>query len=251
VAWDKRHTNIRRRRELYPEYKANRKAAPEDFYDQVAILQDVLKSLGWPLYELDDYEADDIMATLALKAKAKDIETYLISGDFDLLQTVNSHTHVCIPRKGFSEIELFNEAAFREKYGVGPHQWADVKALQGDSSDNIPGVHLVGPKSALELISTYETLEGVYEHLPDIKPNLRAKLEKDRDMAFLGQKLVTLYTDAPLELEFDKMRLPAEGVPAAFIAKVRELEFRTLLRQLEAAQAQAGVEAETDENAAG
>ncbi|HSX34202.1 MAG TPA: DNA polymerase I [Candidatus Saccharimonadales bacterium] len=251
VAWDKRHTNIRRRRELYPEYKANRKAAPEDFYDQVAILQDVLKSLGWPLYELDDYEADDIMATLALKAKAKDIETYLISGDFDLLQTVNSHTHVCIPRKGFSEIELFNEAAFREKYGVGPHQWADVKALQGDSSDNIPGVHLVGPKSALELISTYETLEGVYEHLPDIKPNLRAKLEKDRDMAFLGQKLVTLYTDAPLELEFDKMRLPAEGVPPAFIAKVRELEFRTLLRQLEAAQAQAGVEAETDENAAG
>lgn len=239
VAWDKRHTNIRRRRELYPAYKANRKAAPEDFYDQVAILQDVLKSLGWPLYEIDDYEADDIMATLALKAKAADIETYLVSGDFDLLQTVNSHTHVCIPRKGFSDIELFNEAAFREKYGVGPHQWADVKALQGDSSDNIPGVRLVGPKSALELISTYKTLEGVYEHLADIKPNLRAKLEKDRDMAFLGQKLVTLYTDAPLELELDKMKLH-DGVPPAFIAKVRELEFRTLLRQLEAAQARTG-----------
>lgn len=232
VAWDKRHTNIRRRRKLYPEYKANRKAAPEDFYDQVKVLHELLESLGWPLYELDDYEADDIMATLALKAKAKDIETYLVSGDFDLLQTVNSHTHVCIPRKGFSDIELFNEAAFREKYGVGPHQWADVKALMGDSSDNIPGVHLVGPKSALELIATYGTLEGVYDHLADIKPNLRAKLEKDRDMAFLGQQLVTLYTDAPLDLDLASLKLH-DGVPPAFIAKIRELEFRTLLKQVE------------------
>ncbi|HEX7963618.1 MAG TPA: DNA polymerase I [Candidatus Saccharimonadales bacterium] len=244
VAWDKRHTNIRRRRKLYPAYKANRKAAPEDFYDQVKILHELLESLGWPLYELDDYEADDIMATLALKAKAKDIETYLVSGDFDLLQTVNSHTHVCIPRKGFSDIELFNEAAFREKYGVGPHQWADVKALMGDSSDNIPGVHLVGPKSALELIGTYGTLEGVYEHLADIKPNLRAKLEKDRDMAFLGQQLVTLYTDAPLDLDLVSLKLH-DGVPPAFIAKIRELEFRTLLKQVES-QVQAP-EGETDQ----
>jgi DNA polymerase-1 len=233
VAWDKRHTNIRKRRELYPEYKGNRKAAPEDFYDQVAVLQQVLESLGWPLYELDDYEADDIMATLALKAKDKGIETYLISGDFDLLQTVNSHTHVCIPRKGFSDIEVFNEAAFREKYGVGPHQWVDVKALMGDSSDNIPGVHLVGPKSALALISKYETLQGVYDHLADVKPALRARLEKDKDMAFLGKQLVTLYTDAPIGLDLKSLAL-GDGVPPAFVAKVRELEFRTLLRQVEA-----------------
>ncbi|HSW99385.1 MAG TPA: DNA polymerase I [Candidatus Saccharimonadales bacterium] len=241
VAWDKRHTNIRRRRELYPAYKANRKPAPEDFYDQVAILHQLLASLGWPLYELDDYEADDIMATLALQAKDKGIETYLVSGDFDLLQTVNSHTHVCIPRKGFSEIDLFNEAAFREKYGVGPHQWADVKALMGDSSDNIPGVHLVGPKSALELIAQYKTLEGVYEHLADVKPALRARLEKDHDMAFLGQKLVTLFTDAPLKLDLASMRL-GDGVPPAFVDKVRELEFRTLLRQIETQAAEDGEE---------
>jgi DNA polymerase-1 len=242
VAWDKRHTNIRRRRKLYPEYKANRKPAPEDFYDQVEILHELLQSLGWPLYEMDDYEADDIMATLAVKAKDQDIETYLISGDFDLLQTVNSHTHVCIPRKGFSDIELLNEAAFREKYGVGPHQWADVKALMGDSSDNIPGVHLVGPKSALELISKYGTLEEVYNHLDELKPNLKAKLEKDRDMAFLGQKLVTLFTDAPIDLDLKSLKL-GEGVPPAFVAKLRELEFRTLLKQVEAqVQAEPGEE---------
>jgi DNA polymerase I len=233
VAWDKRHTNIRKRLELYPQYKAGRKPAPEDFYDQVEILLDLLKSLEWPLYEFDDYEADDIMATLALKAKAKDIETYLISGDFDLLQTVNSHTHVCIPRKGFSDIELLNEAAFREKYGVGPHQWVDVKALMGDSSDNIPGVRLVGPKSALELIFKYDTLEGVYEHLSELKPVLRARLEKDRDMAFLGQKLVTLFTDAPIDLDLQRLKLH-DGLPPAFVSKLRELEFRTLLRQVEA-----------------
>ncbi|HSW65959.1 MAG TPA: DNA polymerase I [Bacillota bacterium] len=232
VAWDKRHTNIRRRLALYPEYKAGRKAAPEDFYEQVDILIDLLKSLDWPLYELDDYEADDIMATLALKAKAQDIETYLISGDFDLLQVVNSHTHVCIPKKGFSDIELLNEAAFREKYGVGPHQWVDVKALMGDSSDNIPGVRLIGPKGALELISTYGTLEGVYDHLADLKPALRERLEKDKDMAFLGKQLVTLFTDAPIDLDLKSLKLH-DGVPPAFVAKLRELEFRNLLRQVE------------------
>src|SRR5205814_667063 len=86
VAWDKRGTNIRRRLQMYPQYKANRKPAPPDFYEQVPILHELLGSLGWPLYELDDYEADDIMATFATQAKAKDIETYLVSGDFDLLQ---------------------------------------------------------------------------------------------------------------------------------------------------------------------
>ncbi len=232
VAWDKRHTNIRRRLALYPEYKAGRKAAPEDFYDQVDILIDLLKALDWPLYELDDYEADDIMATLALKAKAQDIETYLISGDFDLLQVVNSHTHVCIPKKGFSDIELLNEAAFREKYGVGPHQWVDVKALMGDSSDNIPGVRLIGPKGALELISKYGTLQGVYDHLADLKPALRERLEKDKDMAFLGKQLVTLFTDAPIDLDLQSLKLH-DGVPPAFVAKLRELEFRNLLRQVE------------------
>ncbi len=234
VAWDKRHTNIRSRLELYPQYKAGRKPAPEDFYDQVEILYELLEALGWPLYELDDYEADDIMATFATQAKAKNIETYLVTSDLDVLQLVNSHTHIYTLKKGLSTIELFNEASFTEKYGVGAHQWVDVKALKGDASDNIPGVGGIGEKGALDLIDKYETLDGVYQHLDELKPALKAKLEKDKDMAYLSQKLVTLFTDAPVKLDFEKAK-KQDGVSPEFVAVLRKFEFRTLLRQAEEA----------------
>lgn len=232
VAWDKRHTNIRKRRELYPEYKANRKAAPEDFYDQVALLHQLLESLGWPLYELDDYEADDIMGAFAQQAKAKDIETYLVTSDLDVLQLINSHTHVYTLKKGVSQIDEFNVASFQEKYGVGAHQWVDVKALKGDSSDNVPGVAGVGEKTALELIATYHDLDGVYQHLDELKPALRAKLEKDKKIAFLSKQLVTLYVDAPITLDFKRAKLH-DGVTPEFVAILRKLEFRNLLHQVE------------------
>ena len=233
VAWDKRHTNIRARLKLYPQYKAGRKPAPEDFYDQVELLLELLESLGWPLYELDDFEADDIMATFATQAKSKNIETYLVTSDLDVLQLVNTHTHIYTLKKGVSTIEMFNEASFEEKYGVGAHQWVDVKALKGDSSDNIPGVGGVGEKTALELIDKYDTLEGVYEHLDELKPALRAKLEKDKEMALLSKKLVTLFTDAPIKLDLDKARWLDGHVTPEFAAMLKKLEFRTLLRQAE------------------
>jgi DNA polymerase-1 len=232
VAWDKSKTNIRARRALYPAYKAGRKTPPPDFYEQIPILQALLDSLGWPLYEIDDYEADDIMGVFADQAKAKGIETYLISSDLDILQLINSHTHIYTLKKGLSNIELFNEASFREKYGVDPHQHVDVKALKGDASDNIPGVAGVGEKTALELIQKYQSLEGVYEHLDELKPTLRAKLEKDKDMAFLSKRLVTLMHDAPLKLDFDEAELH-ETIRPEFIAMLKKLEFRQLLRQVE------------------
>lgn len=234
VAWDKAQTNIRLRRELYPAYKANRKPAPPDFYEQVPILHALLDALEWPLYELDDYEADDLMGTFAKQAGEKDIESYLITSDLDVLQLINSHTHIYTLKKGLSNIELFNVAYFEEKYGVGPHQWADVKALKGDASDNIPGVAGIGEKTALQLIRQYETLDGVYEHLDELKPAVRAKLEKDKDMAYLSQKLVTLLVDAPVTFDFDEARLDATVTPE-FVAMLRKLEFSNLLRQVEAA----------------
>jgi len=233
VAWDRRHTNIRSRLKLYPQYKAGRKPAPEDFYDQAELLFELLNSLGWPLYELDDYEADDIMATFATQAKTKNIETYLVTSDLDVLQLVNSHTHIYTLKKGLSNIELFNVAYFEEKYGVGAHQWVDVKALKGDASDNIPGVGGIGEKTALELISKYETLDGVYQHLDDIKPAVRAKLEKDKDMAYLSKELVTLFTDAPVKLDFEKSKWRDGAVTPEFVAMLRKLEFRSLLFQAE------------------
>lgn len=232
VAWDKKGTNIRSRRELYPAYKGNRKPAPPDFYEQIPLLQELLDALGWPLYEADDYEADDLMGAFAKQAGEKGIESYLITSDLDVLQLINSHTHIYTLKKGLSNIELFNVSYFEEKYGVGPHQWADVKALKGDASDNIPGVAGVGEKTALQLIQQYETLDGVYEHLDEIKPAVRAKLEKDKDMAYLSQKLVTLMVDAPVNIDLDEARLDAT-VGQEFIDILKELEFKNLLRQVE------------------
>lgn len=233
VAWDKSKTNIRSRLALYPQYKANRKAPPPDFYEQIPLLHQLLESLGWPLYEADDYEADDLMGAFAKQAGEKDIESYLVTSDLDVLQLVNPHTHIFTLKKGLTSIDLFNEASFKEKYGIEAHQWVDVKALKGDSSDNIPGVAGIGEKTALELIATYKTLDGVYEHLDLLKPAVKAKLEKDKDMAYLSKKLVTLMVDAPVKIDLAKAKLH-DGVTPEFAAMLRKLEFRSLLRQVEA-----------------
>lgn len=232
IAWDKSKTNIRSRRELYPQYKANRKPPPPDFYSQIPILHQLLESLGWPLYEMDDLEADDIMGAFAKQAGQKEIESYLITSDLDVLQLINSHTHIYMLKKGLSNIELFNETHFKEKYGINPHQFVDVKALKGDTSDNIPGVAGIGEKTALELISKYQTLEGVYENLDSIKPTVRSKLENDKGMAFLSKKLVTLMVDAPIKIDLSKAKIN-DKVPPEFISMLRKLEFRNLLRQIE------------------
>ena len=133
VAWDKPKTNIRARLKMYPEYKAGRKPAPPDFYAQIPLLHELLEAFGWPLYELDDYEADDIMGTLAKQATKKNIETMLVTSDLDVLQLVNSHTHVYALKKGFTNIEQFNPESFIAKYGIQPDQFLDLKALKGDS----------------------------------------------------------------------------------------------------------------------
>lgn len=234
VAWDKAKTNIRARTNLYPAYKGNRKPAPDDFYAQIPILHELLHALDWPLYELDDYEADDIMGAFAKQAGEQGIESYLVTSDLDVLQLVNRHTHIYTLKKGLSNIELFNEATFKEKYGVDAHQWVDVKALKGDASDNIPGVAGVGEKTALDLIKTYGNLDEVYANLDNLRPVLRAKLEKDKDMAYLSKKLVTLMVDAPIELDLSHAKLNA-GLTPEFTEMLRKLEFKTLLRQAEAA----------------
>lgn len=232
VAWDKSKTNIRSRLAVYPQYKANRKAPPPDFYEQIPLLRDLLESLGWPLHEADDLEADDLMGAFAKQAGKKGIESYLVTSDLDVLQLVNEHTHVFTLKKGLSSIDLFDEASFKEKYGVDATQWIDVKALKGDSSDNIPGVAGVGEKTALELISTYGTLDGVYENIDLLKPKLRDKLLAGKDMAYMSKQLVTLMVDADVQLDFNKAKLK-NGVTPEFVAMLRKLEFRQLLRQVE------------------
>lgn len=231
VAWDKPKTNIRKRLAIYPEYKAGRKPPPADFYEQIPILHELLASLGWPLYELDDYEADDIMATLAKKADSKGLETILITSDLDALQCISDHTKVYALKKGLSNIEEFHSDSFTAKYNLRPNQFLDLKSLQGDSSDNIPGVPGVGAKTAISLLQKYENLDGIYENVELISGSVHDKLVNGRDLAYMSKRLATLFTDAPLPLDLDAMDVHNfDG--ARLRANLEKLEFRAILRQL-------------------
>jgi DNA polymerase-1 len=231
VAWDKPKTNIRRRLELYPEYKAGRKPAPADFHEQIPLLHELLQAFGWPLYEMDDYEADDIMGTLAVQAAKQDIDTLLITSDMDMLQLIDPHIKVFALKKGLSNIELYSPASFEAKYNIRVDQFVDLKSLKGDSSDNIPGVPGVGEKTAIELLQKYETLDGVYENLALLKDSVRKKLEAGKDLAYLSKQLAQIWTDAPLKLDLAEVD-GSKVNPEQILAVLQRLEFRTLARQL-------------------
>ena len=231
VAWDKRGTNIRKRRELYPEYKAGRKPAPDDFYQQIPILHELLNAFGWPLYEIDDYEADDIMGAFARQAESRGIETCLITSDLDALQLISPMTKVYAMKNGLRNIEEFTAEHFEEKYGIRTEQFLDLKALKGDSSDNLPGVPGIGEKTAVKLLQEYETLDGVYKHLDEQKGALRTKLENGRESAYLTKQVAEIWTDAPIELDWD-----VADVNDCNFARVTEilqkLEFNSLIGRL-------------------
>ena len=231
VAWDKRGTNIRKRRELYPEYKAGRKPAPDDFYQQIPILHELLDAFGWPLYEIDDYEADDIMGAFARQAESRGIETCLITSDLDALQLISPMTKVYAMKNGLRNIEEFTAEYFEQKYGIRTEQFLDLKALKGDSSDNLPGVPGIGEKTAVKLLQEYETLDGVYEHLDEQKGALRTKLENGRESAYLTKQVAEIWTDAPIELDWD-----VADVNDCNFARVTEilqkLEFNSLIGRL-------------------
>lgn len=231
VAWDKPKTNIRRRLEIYPEYKAGRKPAPPDFYVQIPILHDLLKAFNWPLYEVDDYEADDIMATLAHKGDEAGIETVLISSDLDMLQCLSPTTSYYVLKSGLSNIEHYFPEEFEQKYGLKVDQFVDLKSLKGDSSDNIPGVPGVGEKGAIDLLKTYGTLDGVYENIWQIKGALAKKLEAGKDLAYMSKELVILRDDAPVPLDLKHMDM-ANLDHRAVEDILRKLEFKSLVRQL-------------------
>jgi len=231
VAWDKPKTNIRRRLALYPEYKAGRKPPPPDFYEQIPVLHELLSAFGWPLYELDDYEADDIMGTLAVQAAKKDIETLLVTSDMDMLQLVDPHVKVFALKKGLTNIELYSPQSFEAKYGIQVEQFLDLKSLKGDSSDNIPGVPGIGEKGAIQLLQEYKTLDGIYDNLGLLKDSLRRKLEAGKESAYLSKQLAAIWCDAPLKLDLEEVD-GRQVNPEQIRDLLQRLEFRTLARQL-------------------
>lgn len=231
VAWDKPKTNIRKRRELYPEYKAGRKPAPPDFYDQIPLLHELLEAFGWPLYECDDYEADDIMGAFAIQAEKKGIETLLLTSDLDALQLIDHKTKVYAIKNGLSNIEEFDIPYFEEKYGINVHQFLDLKSLKGDSSDNIPGVPGIGEKTATQLLQQYKTLDAIYEHLDDIKPSTAAKLKAGKESAYLSKEIGRIWTEAPVKLDWKEADI--NNTDLSKVASILEkFEFHSLTKRL-------------------
>ncbi len=233
VAWDKAKTNIRRRRAIYPEYKANRHPAPPDFYQQIPILRQLLEALGWPFYEVDDYEADDIIGTLSKQANRAGIHTVIASSDLDMLQLIDDDTEVYALKKGLSSIDRFDVKAFQAKYGIRVDQFLDLKSLKGDSSDNIPGVPGVGEKTAVALLQKYHDLDGVYAHLDEITGAAQRRLADGKASAYMSRELVQIQCDAPIPLD-----LQAADVNKLDRQKLRrlllDLQFTSLLRRLPA-----------------
>lgn len=231
VAWDKPKTNIRKRREIYPEYKAGRKPAPADFYEQIPILHELLEAFGWPLYELDDYEADDIMGAFAQEAAEKNIETCLLTSDLDALQLIAPNTKVYALKNGLSNIEEFDTGYFEQKYGIKVQQFLDLKSLKGDSSDNLPGVPGIGEKTAVQLLQEFDTLENIYDHLGDIKPSVAKKLEAGKDLAFMTKEVGRIWTDAPVRLDWSEADVNDTDLDT--VAEIlKRLEFTSLVRRL-------------------
>jgi len=231
VAWDKPKTNIRKRLEIYPAYKAGRKPPPPDFYEQIPVLHELLEAFGWPLYEMDDYEADDLMGTLAKQASEHDIETMLVTSDLDALQCVGPLTKVFAMKKGLSSIELYSPESFTAKYGLDVDQFLDLKALKGDSSDNIPGVPGIGEKTAIQLLQEYKTLDNIYDNLVLLKESVRKKLEAGKESAYMSKKLGAIWCDAPLPLDLERMD-GHHANPERILELFEKLEFRTLSRLL-------------------
>ena len=231
VAWDKAKTNIRARLKIYPEYKAGRKPMPDDMREQIPYLHDLLGAFGWPLLEVDDYEADDIMGTLAIQAHKQGIETDLVTSDLDLLQMVDGDIRLFALKKGLTNIVHYDDTLIQQEFGFSKEKFDDYKALKGDSSDNIPGVAGVGEKTAKDLVLKYETLENIYANLDDFKGALRKKLEAGKDMAFMSRELVHIMIDAPVTLDLKASDINNVD-QTAVTEKLRQFQFKSLLNQL-------------------
>ena len=202
VAWDKAKTSTAKRKEIFAEYKAGRVKPPEDFYAQIPLLRELISDLGWGFLECDEYEADDIIGTLSRQADEKgDYITYIISSDLDMLQIVDENTKMFRIVKGFSDIEEMDVRAVEEKYGILKKQFLDLKALKGDASDNIPGVLGIGEKTAVRLLNDFGSLEGIYEHLGEIKGATQKKLIEGKGMALMSKELAQIMFDAPVSLD--------------------------------------------------
>lgn len=235
VTFDRPKPNFRK--ELFKEYQAQRPETDSELSPQFEIIIKILKSAKIPVYAMDGFEADDLIGTLSANAKKIGDMSYVVTGDRDMMQLVNARTKVLMPIKGISEMKLFDEDRVKEQFNVLPSQIVDLKALQGDASDNYPGVPGVGPKTAGDLVNEYKTVENIYKNISKIKTKnlkLGERLELGHDSAILCHQLATILTNVPFDYDFNDCevdKISYEDWRAAF----ESYEFKTLPKRLDEA----------------
>lgn len=219
------------REELYPEYKATREKMPEDLARQLERIYQIVDAFNIPRLIMDNMEADDILGTISRQAEEQGVDVHIATGDKDILQLLSEHVRVQLPKRGEDDV-VYNMDLFREKFELEPDQLIDLKALMGDSSDNIPGVKGVGQKSATKLLKAFGTLENIYENIDDVDTRNRKKLVAEKDMAFLSKELATIMCD--LDIKLDLQACVARDFEFKPVDDIfAELEFKSLREQLE------------------
>ncbi len=224
------------RHKIYPEYKATRQKMPDEMSEQLPRIRQVLEALRVPILEIPGLEADDVMGSLAIKAAQQNFETYLVTADKDFYQLVSPNIKVYDPGRAGKESEVLDEEGVVRKIGLPPSKIIDYLSLMGDSSDNVPGVEGIGPKTALELLQQFDSLDQIYQHLDQIgRESLRNKLEQNRELAYLSRQLVTLDIQAPLEIDLETLKRH-EPDRARTFQLLKELEFNSLLDRFTATE---------------
>ena len=233
VAFDLAAPTFRHR--LYPEYKGNRAPAPEEFHEQVPVMKQLLADMGIPVVTCEGWEADDILGTLASKAEKDGTEVTILSGDRDLLQLADDHTRIVIPKTkgGQTAYERYTPAEVQAAFGVSPEDFIQLKALMGDSSDNVPGLPGVGPKTALKIMQTFGSIESAHEHVGEIRPKKAMEAMRDHyDDLMLSLDLVTIRRNAPVEYDRKTFAFGSPWTEAA-LRDCRELGFRSIVSRYE------------------
>lgn len=218
------------RKQMFSGYQATRPKMDDGLSNQFKIIREVLDKVKINVFDLDGYEADDLIGTLARQAaeENKDNQVIIVTGDRDLLQLVNSQVLILAPIIGVTKMILFDPPKVKEKYGVEPSNFVDYKALIGDNSDNYPGVGGIGPKTAMDLVNKFGTLEEIYENIGEVSPRISEKLATDAEQAVMAKKLATIEVNAPIHLKFNDCEVKSidrEALHSSF----EKLDFNSLI----------------------
>lgn len=231
VAFDAGKTTFRH--ETYTDYKAGRSKTPGEFKEQMPYIREMVEALGMKYYEIENYEADDIIGTLAKKVSPEEFDVVVISGDKDLTQLASENIRVDVTVKGVSQLEAYTPEHIEEKYGLAPMQIVDMKALAGDNSDNLPGVAGIGEKTAIALLKEFGSLEGVYENVEGMKKSKRKEnLINDKEQAFMCKKLATIYLETPIDFTVDDLAYNGKDLDK-LIPLYKEMDFNTFLSKVD------------------